>query len=37
MQAIFDRGLTDAGLTTREGPELEVYDQRFDPETAPAR
>jgi AraC family transcriptional regulator len=33
MQAIFDRGLTDAGLTTRDGPELEVYDKRFDPKT----
>lgn len=33
MQAIFDHGLRDAGLTARAAPELEVYDRRFDPET----
>ena len=33
MQAIFDSGLPGAGLTAREAPELEIYDNRFDPKT----
>ena len=33
MQAIFDHGLRQAGLTARPAPELEVYDHRFDPKT----
>ena len=33
MPSIFDSGLPDVGLTARAAPEVEIYDNRFDPKT----
>lgn len=37
MRAIFETGLRDAGLTFRPAPELERYDNSFDPRTGAGR
>ncbi|MEO1495281.1 MAG: AraC family transcriptional regulator [Pseudomonadota bacterium] len=33
VYTIWNKGLTDAGLTHRPAPDFELYDQRFNPET----